>query len=39
VVFMFFATLYMKRPFSLDLVYATACLGGAAYFVFRAPAG
>ncbi len=35
VVFMLFATFYMRRPFSMDLVYATLCLVGAAYFMFR----
>ncbi|MGE0786258.1 MAG: DMT family protein [Sandaracinaceae bacterium] len=35
IVFMGFAWLYMKRPVSLDFVWATLCLCGAAYFVFR----
>ena len=35
VVFMVFATFYMGRPFSRDLVYATLCLVAAAYFMFR----
>jgi hypothetical protein len=35
VVFMAFAALYMKRPVSLDFVWATLCLVGAAYFMFR----
>ena len=35
VVFVGFSSLYMKKPLSMDLVYATACLGLAAYFVFR----
>jgi uncharacterized protein (DUF486 family) len=35
VVFIVFATTYMRRPFSMDLVYATLCLVAAAYFVFR----
>ena len=35
VVFMGFSALYMKKPVSLDFVYATACLALAAYFVFR----
>ncbi|MEN9581630.1 MAG: hypothetical protein RJA70_4639 [Pseudomonadota bacterium] len=39
VVFMGFSTLYMKKPFSMDLVYATACLCLAAYFMFRGGAG
>ena len=39
VVFMVFATTYMRRPFSMDLVYATLCLVAAAYFVFREGGG
>lgn len=35
IVFMVFATTYMRRPLSMDLVYATLCLVLAAYFVFR----
>lgn len=35
IVFMGFSTWYMKKPLSMDLVYATGCLGLAAYFVFR----
>jgi uncharacterized protein (DUF486 family) len=35
VVFMAFSVLYMKKPLSTDLVYASLCLVGAAYFVFR----
>jgi uncharacterized protein (DUF486 family) len=35
VVFMGFAAWYMKRPVSLDFVWAALCLAGAAYFVFR----
>ena len=34
-VFMVFAWLYMKRPVGLDFVWASLCLAGAAYFVFR----
>ena len=34
-VFMGFSAFYLKKPVSLDFVYATACLGLAAYFVFR----
>lgn len=34
-VFMAFSVLYMKKPLSMDLLYATCCLVGAAYFVFR----
>jgi uncharacterized protein (DUF486 family) len=39
VVFMVFATTYMRRPVSMDLVYATLCLVAAAYFVFRGGGG
>ena len=35
VVFMGFAAWYMKKPVSLDFVWASLCLAGAAYFVFR----
>lgn len=35
VVFMVFSVVYMKKPLSADLVYASLCLVGAAYFVFR----
>ena len=38
VVFMAFAAWYMKRPVSLDFLWAALCLAGAAYFVFRTPA-
>jgi len=38
IVFMGFAAWYMKRPVSLDFVWASLCLVAAAYFVFRAPA-
>lgn len=38
VVFMAFAALYMKRPVSLDFLWATLCLVGAAYFMFRGAA-
>ena len=38
VVFMAFAALYMKRPVSLDFLWATLCLVGAAYFLFRGAA-
>jgi uncharacterized protein (DUF486 family) len=34
-VFMAFAGLYMRRPVNMDFVWATLCLCGAAYFVFR----
>lgn len=39
IVFMGFAAWYMKRPVSLDFLWASLCLAGAAYFVFRAPQG
>ena len=39
IVFMGFSTLYMKKPLTMDLVYATGCLGLAAYFVFRGGSG
>jgi len=35
IVFMGFAAGYMKRPVSLDFVWAALCLAAAAYFVFR----
>lgn len=35
VVFMAFSVFYMKKPLSTDLIYASLCLVGAAYFVFR----
>jgi uncharacterized protein (DUF486 family) len=34
-VFMGFSAFYLKKPVSLDFVYATGCLALAAYFVFR----
>ncbi len=34
-VFMAFAALYMRKPVNMDFVWATLCLCGAAYFVFR----
>jgi uncharacterized protein (DUF486 family) len=37
IVFMGFAAWYMKRPVSLDFVWASLCLVAAAYFVFRSP--
>jgi uncharacterized protein (DUF486 family) len=37
-VFMAFAWLVMKKPVGLDFVWATLCLCGAAYFVFRSGA-
>jgi uncharacterized protein (DUF486 family) len=38
-VFMGFSRWYMKRPWSMDLLYATGCLALAAYFMFRDGAG
>lgn len=35
IVFMIFSTVYMKKPVSLNFVYATGCLVLAVYFVFR----
>ena len=35
IVFMGFSAWYMKRPITMDFVYATACLALGAYFVFR----
>jgi uncharacterized protein len=35
VVFMAFAWLYMKKTITLDYLWATICLVGAAYFMFR----
>ncbi|MFN0007729.1 MAG: DMT family protein [Planctomycetota bacterium] len=37
IVFMGFAAWYMKKPVSLDFLWASLCLAGAAYFVFRTP--
>jgi uncharacterized protein len=34
-VFMVFAWAYMKKPVSLDFVWASLCLCAAAYFMFR----
>ena len=34
-VFMAFSAFYLKKPISMDLVYATGCLGLAAFFIFR----
>jgi uncharacterized protein (DUF486 family) len=36
-VFVPFALLYMKQPIKLDYLWATLCLCGAVYFVFRSP--
>lgn len=33
--FMTFAIIYMKQPLKLDFLWASLCLLGAAYFVFR----
>lgn len=38
IVFMGFAAWYMKKPVSLDFVWAGLCLVAAGYFVFRSPA-
>ena len=35
VVFVPFALLYMKQPIKLDYLWASFCLAGAVYFVFR----
>jgi len=35
VVFSVFAFLYMRKPLGLDFLYASLCLIGAAYFIFR----
>ena len=35
VVFVPFAVLYMKQPVKLDYVWASLCIVGAVYFVFR----
>jgi uncharacterized protein (DUF486 family) len=39
IVFMAFAAFYFRRPLTLDFLWASLCMCGAAYFVFRnAPA-
>ena len=38
-VFVPFAVLYMKAPLRLDYLWAACCLVGAAWFIFRVPAG
>ena len=38
-VFVPFALYYMKEPLRLDFFWAGLCLVGAAYFMFRTPAG
>ena len=35
-VFVPFALFYMKQPFKLDYVWASLCIMGAVYFIFRA---
>ena len=37
VVFAPFAVLYMRQPLKLDYLWASLCLVGAVYFVFRSP--
>jgi uncharacterized protein (DUF486 family) len=37
IVFAGFATWYMKQPLKLDYLWASFCLVGAVYFVFRGP--
>lgn len=34
-VFVPFSILYMKKPFSMNYLYASLCICGAVYFVFR----
>ncbi len=36
-VFIPFAVLYMKQPLKLDYLWASLCIFGAVYFVFRSP--
>ena len=36
---MAFSTWYMRKPFTLDLVWATACLAGPAFLMFRGGLG
>ena len=35
VVFVPFAILYMKQPLKLDYLWASLCIMGAVYFIFR----
>lgn len=35
VVFVLFATIYMRATFSMNYIYAGICLVGAAFFIFR----
>jgi uncharacterized protein (DUF486 family) len=37
-VFAVFLVLYLKQPLKLDYLWASLCLVGAAYFMFRSPA-
>jgi uncharacterized protein len=37
VVFAPFAVLYMRQPIKLDYLWASLCIVGALYFVFRSP--
>jgi uncharacterized protein (DUF486 family) len=39
VVFMVFSVAWMRRPITMDFVYATGCLVLAAYFMFRGGLG
>jgi uncharacterized protein (DUF486 family) len=39
IVFAPFAVLYMRQPIKLDYLWASLCLTGAVYFVFRSPPG
>jgi uncharacterized protein len=36
-VFVPFALVYMQKPLKLDYLWATLCILGAVYFVFRSP--
>lgn len=36
-VFVPFALLYMKQPLKLDYLWASLCIMGAVYFIFRSP--
>ena len=38
-VFVPFAVFYMRKPLTLDYLWASLCILGAVYFMFRAPAG
>ena len=39
IVFAGFAVLYMRQPLHIDFLYASVCLAGAAYFMFRSHSG